>query len=324
MIKGLEGITKREFLKGLVLAPTSLLIATAKEQFVDLDHVLKNELSVRRKEPPLLISPFDGRISRYDQHLTRFGSASAGALDFDQVEKPTMIVPAVSGYVRRVMDNVPGFGMGILLLHPFGYVTLYIHLNARYAVPRLKLERTDIMAEMGKSGDRAQGITHLHFELGAPSYVKYLKGVKANLSIRGYYALDPEEFSIAGKDSALPYQELSDGAFDDALWKKHFEAQEFLSKVVREYPRGQFVAREAPPGRRTIADEHGVRDLDDEITFVYESILKDNHPFSQNYAREIFKTLRSYMLLVPRLTAPIKEPGRELYRPLPYKRVAYR
>ena len=193
--------------------------------------------------------------------------------------------------------------------HPFGYVTYYGHPNSRYIRYR-KAERNDITAVMGNSGASAHGIIHLHFTLLGPAYTKYLSGVKAqerpasdNNPLQPLHALDPEEFSISGKGKELPYQRLSDKEYDEALWKKHFEAEKSLKDILGEFPKDQVQF----PSRKFLEDRFHVRGIDREIEFIYSAILAGKHPFSENDKEKVLKMLQAYMREVPRLTAPIKE-----------------
>ncbi len=311
-----EDLSRRQFLKIGAVFLTSLASGYAPalthanvepQYLVDLDSALKNELKESRAAPQLL-SGLGGKRFDFNQHTNRpIGLPSTGGLDFNPVSYTTEIVPAVSGYVITIRDDHPVSGMLLTLFHPFGYTANYAHLDSRY-IRFGKVERNDIMAVMGRSGSGATaGRVHLHFTLIGPAYTKYLSGVKVQKISGDNDVLDPEEFSISGKGKELPYQRLSDREFDDALWKKHFEAEKYLEGVLREFPKNQV---QISP-RKFLEDTFHIRGIDREIDFIYSAILSGKHPFSKNDEEKVLRTLHEYMRQVPRLTAPIKELERE-------------
>lgn len=330
----INGPPRRAVVKGLILAPAYVLTACATldeslrirpEHRVNLSNVLKNELAAKREEPPLLVSPFDGKISDFAQHLDRRPSDDMPGLDFAVVTKSrtTEIVPAAGSYTLWFApDAAGGAGMVIRLLGPFGYAISYQHLNAGYFMGRTKIDRNYIIGEMGKSGRNARDIIHLHLTLFGPAYSPYLRGIYVHTTSDGLYILDPEEFSISGKGTRLPYQKLDDLRYDEILWQEHLKAQKFLEEVLRTFPRN-IITIEKTPAEQRLEEERGFRAIDKEIRFIYKSILEGKHWLTRNDADRVLGKLRELMQMVPRLTAPIREPDGVGYRALPFRKLIY-
>lgn len=308
-----------------------------KDYIADLNPVLKNELKVKR-DSQNLISVFGpgggGRRADYSQHLRRLVVRPWPGLDIAPIGDPTEIVPAASGYVYNIIpDNEFGGGMILQIMHPFGYRSNYLHLDARYVDKRIEVKRRDVIADMGATGEGAVGITHLHFNIVGPEYSKFLKGVEMYHNVVGEFIPDPEDFSIAGKGSKLPYQRQEDKSYDEALWKMHFDAQKYMEPVMREFPKGQVKVKSDLAkqrlveefGIRKLEEEFGIRAIDKDIEFTVSSILDGKHPFSKGGAEKIVAQLSTYMQRVPRLTAPIKEPARANdYNYLPFEKIPYK
>lgn len=283
---------------------------------IHLTDLLKNELTDQRETPGLLRS--HGRSARrtdFEEHRMRPAHPGADhpGLDIAPVADPTVIVPAAAGYSYFYI-----IGMGnkvIHLMHPFGYRTEYSHLETVYRRNR-KVERKDELGIMGKTG-RATRV-HLHFELHGPAYSHYLSGIKVFQSSMRFYVLDPEEFSLAGQKESLPYQRPVEKKTDDFLWEKHFEAQKWLARIIKEFPTTEVRNVMRAGGDQDIEAEirinadHGVRPIDKEINFIYGAFSEETHRglFSKNDEDKILATLRGYMRMVPRLTAPIQDPKR--------------
>jgi len=345
----LENPSRRRFLENTSIAILGLASSSAhaldsyfgstvegRDKYVaDISSLLKNDLKEKRNIPQLLMGLYGDSDKRadYDQHVYRgAGRPDSGGLDFGPVADIPEIVPAASGHILRTVDDNPGSGMFVLVQHPFGYSTSYHHLSARYEIPnrpQAKVERNNVIAVMGSSGSNARRI-HLHLSLWGPAYTKYLSGIKVqerystslNLHL---YNLDPEQFSIAGKGSELPYQRLDDKLYDENSWKRHFDAQNYLKEVLNEFPKAQVEIKKSPSQRR-LERALNIRTIDREIEFILSAISLGKYKslFSKNDEEKILKVLRGYMQEVPRLTAPIKEREKEEnYQYLSNQKVTY-
>lgn len=216
--------------------------------------------------------------------------------------------------------------MVIMVYHPFGYITQYLHLKSRFVDAGEKVNRNDVIAIMGDSGANARGKVHLHLNLYGPAYSKYLKGIKIN-SRNTDHGLDPEEFSIIGKGEELVYQRIDDKLYDENLWKKHFTAQSELGQILAVLPAQDLQKIKEDTNKRKLDAErrlemkYGIRAIDREIEFLYTAIIKGDYKslFSKNDEEKILNILQVYMSIVPRLTAPIKEPGGTGYHRLSEK-----
>src|SRR2546427_10008393 len=117
--------------------------------------------------------------------------------------------------------------------HGLGWKTQYAHLQARFIGYRERVERRDVTAVMGASGTGASrgggGVArHLHLTLLGPAWVPLFAGASRqdrpanNLGWR--HILDPEEFSLGGRNTFLPYSRVDDAAHDSAFAAMHEEA----------------------------------------------------------------------------------------------------
>jgi murein DD-endopeptidase MepM/ murein hydrolase activator NlpD len=70
---------------------------------------------------------------------------------------------AASGIVGYAGDELSGFGNMVMVVHPGGWVTLYAHNSVNFVSAGQKVNRGDILAEVGSTG-RSMG-PHVHFEL---------------------------------------------------------------------------------------------------------------------------------------------------------------
>ncbi|PIR61747.1 MAG: hypothetical protein COU66_02170 [Candidatus Pacebacteria bacterium CG10_big_fil_rev_8_21_14_0_10_44_11] len=73
------------------------------------------------------------------------------------------ILAADSGVVVAASWDPSGYGNRIMVDHSNGYVTLYAHLSAIQVVVGQRVNRGDVIGQMGSTG-RSTG-THLHFEI---------------------------------------------------------------------------------------------------------------------------------------------------------------
>ncbi|HMI90885.1 MAG TPA: LysM peptidoglycan-binding domain-containing M23 family metallopeptidase [Polyangiales bacterium] len=70
---------------------------------------------------------------------------------------------AAPGIVGYAGDQISGFGNMVMLVHPGGWVTLYAHNSVNFVSAGQRVNRGDILAEVGSTG-RSMG-PHVHFEL---------------------------------------------------------------------------------------------------------------------------------------------------------------
>lgn len=73
------------------------------------------------------------------------------------------ILAADSGVVVAAGWDASGYGNRILVDHGNGTITLYAHLSVLQVVPGQRVNRGDVMGQMGSTG-RSTGV-HLHFEI---------------------------------------------------------------------------------------------------------------------------------------------------------------
>jgi murein DD-endopeptidase MepM/ murein hydrolase activator NlpD len=70
---------------------------------------------------------------------------------------------AAAGVVGYAGDEVSGYGNLVLLIHPGGFITSYAHNSKNRVVAGQRVERGEVIAELGSTG-RSKG-PHVHFEL---------------------------------------------------------------------------------------------------------------------------------------------------------------
>ena len=76
----------------------------------------------------------------------------------------TAIRATGQGTVYRVMQNAySGYGRAVLIQHDFGFYSLYAHMSRLHVAVGDKIEKWQLIGEMGNSG-RSTG-THLHYEI---------------------------------------------------------------------------------------------------------------------------------------------------------------
>jgi len=94
-----------------------------------------------------------------------FGSGQGGyhkAMDI--MGKTGWNVRAAAGGIVGYSGNaVPGFGNMVMLVHPGGWVTLYAHNSVNFVHAGQRVQRGDVLAQVGSTG-RSTG-PHVHFEL---------------------------------------------------------------------------------------------------------------------------------------------------------------
>jgi murein DD-endopeptidase MepM/ murein hydrolase activator NlpD len=73
------------------------------------------------------------------------------------------ILAADSGVVVAAGWDASGYGNRVLIDHGNGYVTLYGHMSMLQVVDGQRVNRGDVVGQMGSTG-RSTG-THLHFEI---------------------------------------------------------------------------------------------------------------------------------------------------------------
>jgi murein DD-endopeptidase MepM/ murein hydrolase activator NlpD len=104
--------------------------------------------------------PAAGRITQgYSFYHKAFDIANSGGGPILAADAGTVII---SGWV----DN-SGYGNRVIVDHGNGYVTLYAHMSVTQVRPGQRVNRGDVIGQMGSTG-RSTG-THLHFEIRSGS-----------------------------------------------------------------------------------------------------------------------------------------------------------
>jgi murein DD-endopeptidase MepM/ murein hydrolase activator NlpD len=100
--------------------------------------------------------PAAGRITQgYSFYHKAFDIANGGGGPILAADSGTVVI---AGWV----DN-SGYGNRVMIDHGNGYVTLYGHMSVVQVRPGQRVNRGDVLGQMGSTG-RSTG-THLHFEI---------------------------------------------------------------------------------------------------------------------------------------------------------------
>lgn len=243
-----------------------------------------------------------------------------GGIDYPEVSPhdETLVCAAAAGVVIGVTDQSTSGGMVLTIAHGLGWRTQYAHLKARSVSYRDRVARRDVIAVMGASGWGATrgglGVfPHLHLTLWGPEFTPLFGGVSVQRwpgSTPGFrYALDPEEFSIGGRDSFLLYSRAEDSSGHDAAFRDvHDEATAFCDRLLQRPGDAETLA--ALERSRWEQETGFDYDVDQRIWLLWHRLHGATSPWSSTEAEDARATLRRFMRTVPRLTAPIVEASR--------------
>lgn len=318
-------LSRRRF-TWLALASVASGCATASRDLIDLGPALATRVTGRGFARYLEVGS-----SSFPDHVRR-PELSLGGIDYGPVAVggDTYIAPAAGGTVIRAADNETYGGMAVMVAHGLGWKTDYAHLKARYIGDREHIERRDVMAIMGASGLGASrgglGVArHLHLTLYGPAWTPLYAGVTLqtltteNASWR--HVLDPEEFSLAGRNSYLPYSRDGDHEHDAAFLALHADAVRVVDGLLDRL--GDATAAQAKARTRFERETGFDYAVDQRLWFVWNRLGGESHPFTAAQVDEHRAALRRFMSATPRLTSPIVEPARRAEyrtrRPTPLK-----
>jgi hypothetical protein len=319
------GLSRRSF-TWLALVGLGSGCAGSSRGLIDLGPAFATRVT-GRGFPPYL----DVGSSSFPDHVRR-PELSLGGIDYGPVavREDTLVAPAAAGTVIKAVDNQTYGGMGITVGHGLGWKTDYAHLQARYVGYRERLERRDVFAVMGATGLGASrgglGVArHLHLTLYGPAWTPLYAGASLQTHPRTRptwrYVLDPEEFSLAGRNSYLPYSRGDDASHDTAFLALHADAVRAVDVLLDRL--GYAAAAEAKLRTRFERETQFDYEIDQRLWFVWTRLGGDAHPFSATEVGEHRATLLRFMSATPRFTAPIVEPGRRaeyrMRRPSPMK-----
>lgn len=282
---------------------------------INLTSKLTKAISAARSRPPLLASS-----PRFFDHVNRGAGSGVtlGGVDYAPLpDLETEICPVAGGMVVGAHDQNFSGGMELIIAHGLGWKTQYSHLKARFVGYRDSVSRRDVIALMGSSGWGATrgglGVAiHTHLTLWGPAFTPLFKGVAVqNWTSKnpGYRnVLDPEEFSIGGKEAFLFYPRPEDATHDQAFMAKHLEAVTLCDHLLDRL--GDADTTKAKARERWETETRFDYNVDQRIWFLWQRIEKGPHPFSPSQVEEYRSALLDFMATVPRLTAPIVEPAR--------------
>lgn len=271
-----------------------------------------------KRDRPSYRSP---TYSSFRGHLL-FGAYNTGGVDYAPlpVQATTEICPAAEGVVVGFNDNYPVSGMTFFIAHGLGWTTAYSHLKGRFVGYRRWAFRRHVIALMGDSGlggrrggMEIQSQDHLHLTLYGPPYAPLLKDVALqefppDREILRRYVMDPEDFSIAGKSTYLPYQRDQDSRYDHEFSAMNREAIDFCDRMLDAL--GDAAAMNAKARGRFEKETYFSYRVGERILFLWERLERGPHSFTASQVDGYRTKLLEFMTTVPRLTAPIVEPSR--------------
>lgn len=149
-----DSLARRAVLRSISLDEVSPLARTAWDM---ASHVPAIPPICPAKGTYRLSSSFGGRVDPV-----------YGGLEFHQgqdfaCKKGTPVYTTADGTVEVVDFKFTGYGNEIVINHGFGYKTRYAHLSAIAVSEGMKLQRGDIIGNVGRSG-KSTG-PHLHYEV---------------------------------------------------------------------------------------------------------------------------------------------------------------
>ena len=303
-------LDRRDFLALGLAGLASACAPDTPRGLIDLTPALATGVRDRQHPPYLRLgaSSFQDHVRRQDYNLGGIDYGPAAA------NEDTLVCPVAAGIVISAHDNVTSAGMIIGIGHGLGWKTQYAHLQARFIGYRERVERRDVAAVMGASGTGASrgGLAvsrHLHLTLlgpaWAPLFARASRQDQPAADPGWRHILDPEEFSLGGRNTFLPYSRGGDAAYDSAFAALHDEAvrvaDDLLDRIgdadaARTKTRDRFE-------REVRFDYH----VDQRIWFLWQRLERGPHPFTEDDARAHRATLLRFMSAAPRFTAPIVE-----------------
>ena len=306
-------LDRRDFLALGLAGLASACAPDAPRGLIDLTPALATGVRDRQHPPYLRLgtSSFQDHVRRQDYNLGGIDYGPAAA------NEDTLVCPVAAGIVISAHDNVTSAGMTIGIGHGLGWKTQYAHLQARFIGYRERVERRDVAAVMGASGTGASrgGLTvsrHLHLTLlgpaWAPLFARASRQDQPAADPGWRHILDPEEFSLGGRNTFLPYSRGGDAAYDSAFATLHDEAVRVADDLLDRIGDADAPRRRRATGSNarcvsTITSTSGSGSWG-------QRLEHGPHPFTEDDARAHRATLLRFMSAAPRLTAPIVEPAR--------------
>ena len=263
---------------------------------------------------PELWSPSFGTRGDFNKHVEE---KSVGGIDYIPTGEVTEIVPVTRGVVIG-RGTHPLVGNFAKLYHGNGMVSAYLHLKEKPPIILgSKVERNNVIGEMGNTGSNAKSVFHLHLTLYGPEsmmksvdHSQWVPNVGSTFT-RAVY--DPEEFSVAGKHKRLPFALPQDMEWDDKFDAVVKEAREKVDEFQKAYP---ILDRKRPPLRiewmkKYVADrnpkyftlDYEIGDILDETSSSKTSIPKADAAYINQQARQMLIETRDNF----KATAPIKD-----------------
>lgn len=189
--KSLEGMENSE----LIISTTRKLDQLTKQMYVQSKSFDEIVELAKNKSHMLASIPAIQPVSNKD--LTRIASGFGyrihpiykttkmhEGIDFT-APVGTEIYAAGNGVIKEVVYGDRGYGNHVIVSHGFGYETLYAHMSKVNARTGQKVNRGDVIGNVGSSGTSTA--PHLHYEV-----IK--QGIKINPINFFYNDLSPEEY----------------------------------------------------------------------------------------------------------------------------------
>jgi murein DD-endopeptidase MepM/ murein hydrolase activator NlpD len=273
---------------------------------------------------PHLLSIGSTSYSTFQGHVSRpaAGGVTAGGIDYAPLpgHDPTAVCPVAAGVVIASSPHSGYCGVRLVVGHGLGWKSEYCHLQSRGARYGDPVRRGQSIALMGASGTGASRVeiggpvVHLHLALWGPAWTPLYEGIDVQRSTNqaGPFAfrLDPEQFSVAGIDTLLPYTRATDRTMDDRFLAVHAQAVRRCDELLDQL--GDAEAAGVKARDRFEQETRFDYNVDQRLWYLWQRLERGAHAFGAEPARDHRAALLSFMETLPRLTSPLVERGTAL------------
>lgn len=237
----------------------------------------------------------------YYRHIQR---GIAPGIDFHVSSSPpyTEIVPCAAGWVwdTGFEDSI---GEYITVTHGLSYYTMYAHLKERFVTEGSPVERNQVMAIGGNTGQNARGVWHLHLGVLVPEYAWDSDFQSPGAGLRW---ANPDALSESGKRLDLWRENDLDTAFQNDVK----EAVASIEALWNFLPDGQRIAQ--------FVERRESLTFDRTLTLIERTHKRCSRCVNSKEAPDFFKRVERLKSLRPTLTLPFPNPalGSGYVRPL--------
>jgi murein DD-endopeptidase MepM/ murein hydrolase activator NlpD len=317
-------LTRRQFVTGTAAVLSAACvraggIATPADERIPLRPRLAPLAGAARRPAPPLLAIGSSTYATFAGHVNRpaAGGVTAGGVDYAPLpgDAPTEVCAVARGVVIASSPHSGYCGVLLNVGHGLGWKSGYCHLRSRLATYRGWVGRGEPIALMGATGTGASRVeiggpvVHLHLTLWGPAWTPLYDGIDvqqfSNPDAGFAYRLDPEQFSVAGIGTLLPYVRPGDDGLDDKFLTLHDEAVRRCDALLARL--GDAEALQIRTRNQWEVETKFDYHVDQRIWYLWQRLGRGAHSLSPAEAAENRAALRAYMEVVPRFTAPLVE-----------------